>query len=330
MEEKNLSKGQKSYLKRIVNEFKNDAESVLGEIKSLKNQLNTDIEENSSLLEKSQDIQEDINIIKNRITDLNNEIFIPKIEGQNSLSDNIHEFESQFRDSKAKISIIIQEINSYKNKLFGYENEDGEEIKGLQQKIENQIIKLNDLHEKSSIKQNKLFDEIEKLLKGASTVALAASFKEHKDSFNTANYLWMFAFISSIVSMMIVSIYVFQKAEFEIQDMWKGTVGNLPFIGGSIWIAIYSSKQRSQNKRLQQEYAFKEDVAKIYYGLKKEIEELDDTELGEMLNKRVLELIVDVVSLNPSETLESKSHNDKGPILEALNNLSSLVKNNQQ
>lgn len=263
MEEKNLSKGQKSYLKRIVNEFKNDAESVLGEIKSLKNQLNTDIEENSSLLEKSQDIQEDINIIKNRITDLNNEIFIPKIEGQNSLSDSIHEFESQFRDSKAKISIIIQEINSYKNKLFGYENEDGEEIKGLQQKIENQIIKLNDLHEKSSIKQNKLFDEIEKLLKGASTVALAASFKEHKDSFNTANYLWMFAFISSIVSMMIVSIYVFQKAEFEIQDMWKGTVGNLPFIGGSIWIAIYSSKQRSQNKRLQQEYAFKEDVAKF-------------------------------------------------------------------
>ena len=111
--------------------------------------------------------------------------------------------------------------------------------------------------------------------------------------------------------------------------MWKGTLGNLPFIGGAIWIAIYASKQRSQNKRLQQEYAFKEDVAKIYYGLKKEIEELDDSELGKELNKRILEIILEVVSTNPSATLESRSHNDKGPVMEALNNISSLLKKNK-
>ena len=125
-----------------------------------------------------------------------------------------------------------------------------------------------------------------------------------------------------------ISIYIFNKANFEVKEMWKGTLGNIPFLGGAIWIAVYASKQRSQNKRLQQEYAFKEDVAKIYYGLKKEIEELDDTELGKVLNKRILEVIVDVVSTNPSETLESISHNDKGPILEALNNISEKLGRN--
>lgn len=135
-------------------------------------------------------------------------------------------------------------------------------------------------------------------------------------------------FIIFIGSMMEISVYIFKTADFDVKDRWKGTIGNLPLIGGAIWIAIYASKQRSQNKRLQQEYAFKEDVAKIYYGVKKEIEELYDTDLGQQLNKRILEIIVDVVSTNPSDTLDNSSHNDKGPILEALNKyLISLVKN---
>lgn len=101
----------------------------------------------------------------------------------------------------------------------------------------------------------------------------------------------------------------------------------LPFIGGAIWLAIYSSKQRSQNKRLQQEYAFKEDVAKIYYGLKQEIEELGGSELGVKLNTKMLETIISVVEDNPSKTLDNSSHNDKGPILSSIKSVAELVKN---
>lgn len=176
-------------------------------------------------------------------------------------------------------------------------------------------------------KNDELFNKIEGLLKGASTVALAKAFNEHKNSFNTSNKIWITLFVFSIMSMMGLSLWGFINANYEFKDMWKYTLGNLPFIGGAIWLAIYSSKQRSQNKRLQQEYAFKEDVAKIYYGLKEEVEKLGNSELGEKLNESVLKLIIDVVSLNPSTSLDSKSHNDNGPILDSIKSISEMVKN---
>lgn len=326
--EHDLSRGQKAYLTRIVNEFKEDAKNELDYIKSIKNKLIEGDDDNPSLLEKFENSENRINEISSQIASLHQDIFVPKIQGQQPLSDSLIDFTEKFKHSRSEINEIKEDIQSYYDDLFGTTNEFGIKIDGIQAKINGQIEKLDQLHTSHKSKQENLFHEIEKLLKGASTVALAKSFGDHKKSFDTTNYIWMALFILSIVSMMIISVYIFDKADFDIKDMWKGTVGNLPFIGGAIWIAIYASKQRSQNKRLQQEYAFKEDVAKIYYGLKKEIEELDDTELGKELNMRILEIIVDVVSANPSNTLESNSHNDKGPIMEALNNISSLIKKN--
>ena len=325
--EENLSSGQKGYLKRVVNEFRKDAESELKEIQQLKSQIIGGGENNPSLIERLNGAEFEAQRIKSQIDSLHQEIFIPKVQGQQSLSDSISNFTEEFKQSRNELNEIKQKIEEYYDKLFGTENEQGQPIEGIQNKINVQVTKLKDLYTNNKQKQESLFDDIEKLLKGASTVALAKAFNEHKDSFNIANYIWMVLFILSIGSMMGISLYIFENADFDLKDMWKGTIGNLPFIGGAIWIAIYASKQRSQNKRLQQEYAFKEDVAKIYYGLKKEIEELDDTDLGQQLNKRILEIIVDVVSTNPSDTLDNSSHNDKGPILEALNNLSSLLQN---
>ena len=113
----------------------------------------------------------------------------------------------------------------------------------------------------------------------------------------------------------------FFAAKAELKDMWKITLGNLPFIGAGVWLAIFASKQRSQNIRLQQEYAYKEDVAKLYYGLKNEIEQLDNTELGKKLNESVIQILVETVAYNPSQTLDNHSHNDKGPILEIRENV---------
>jgi hypothetical protein len=123
-----------------------------------------------------------------------------------------------------------------------------------------------------------------------------------------------------------LTLTAFFMSNRDLAEMWKITLGNLPFIGAGVWLAIYASKQRSQNIRLQQEYAYKEDVAKLYYGLKNEIEQLDNTELGQRLNESVIQILVETVSFNPSKTLDNHSHNDKGPILEALKSISESIK----
>lgn len=326
MAEENLSKGQKAYLKRVVNEFKSDADNALKEIEKLKNDLIKGVDEEDSLIEQFSNAEKEIAKQKDKINNLHNEIFVSKIPGQKSLSQSIEGFTEDFKKNKKEIEAIQDEILEFKGELFGSKNSQGKIEDGLKQKMDFQDEQFVKLYDKNKEKQETLLNEIEKLLKGASTVALAKAFKEHKDSYKINNYLWMVLFITAIASMMGISVYIFTEANFEIKEMWKGTVGNIPFIGGAIWLAIYASKQRSQNKRLQEEYAFKEDVAKIYYGLKKEVEELDNTELGKNLKDKIMHILVDTVGLNPSETLDSKSHNDKGPILEAIKNLKSTIK----
>lgn len=233
--------------------------------------------------------------------------------------------ETAIKESK-EILDLKNQISKYKDQLYGIEDENGKQIPGLVHKIENMQKQLAQNIEANEKKQKALLEKIEELLQGASTVALAKAFEEHKKQFDKPNKLWQWVFICTLVGLMGLSITAFFVSNPDLKDMWKITLGNLPFIGAGVWLAIFASKQRSQNVRLQQEYAYKEDVAKLYYGLKNEIEQLDNTDLGQRLNESVIQILVETVSYNPSKTLDNKSHNDNGPILEALKSISSTVK----
>ncbi|MEQ8562593.1 MAG: hypothetical protein RLO17_23025 [Cyclobacteriaceae bacterium] len=347
-DEPEFKRGEKGYLKRFVNLFQSDAKIALDDFKADAKSTISELDEiKKSILEEAEEVKEIISSLAEQKELLQDKLdetskfyksnFEVNEEGL-VVTDEIEGYVKKFQNYKSEVEELKKEIDEYKEELFGSEDEDGEEIKGLDHKIEslkNQLQstikesqrKLDEFIEKNENKRDELFNKIEGLLKGASTVALAKAFNEHKNSFNVSNYIWMGLFIFSITSMMILSVWGFVNANYDFKDMWKFTLGNIPFLAGAIWLAIYSSKQRSQNKRLQQEYAFKEDVAKIYYGLKVEIEELGGSELGKKLNESVLKLIIDVISLNPSESLESISHNDNGPILESLRNIAESIKN---
>jgi hypothetical protein len=323
-EEKELKKGQKAYLKSIVNKFQDEANEALRSIDKLKTDLITGKDGETSLIQKFKTTESELDHFKESIKGIYNSIFEEDENGE-ILNNSIEEFKYEFKKKKNEIIEIQNEIIEIQNKLLGFQDDDGTEIKGVKQIVEEFVNNLEALHKSNKQRQEQLFEKIEGLLKGASTVALAEAFHKHKESFNLSNIIWIITFILSIASMMTLSIIAFVSSKYNLSEMWKYTLGNLPFLGGAIWLAIFSSRQRSQNIRLQQEYAFKEDIAKIYYGLKQEIEELGDSDLGQKLNEKILNIIVETISYNPSETLESKNHGDKGPILEALNSIVQMV-----
>lgn len=345
--EPEFKKGQKGYLQRFVNifqsdaniainDFKTDSKSVISEVNNIKETLSTEVATVNENIKKLEQKESLLQAKLDEISEFYNSNFEENEDGI-IISEEVDGYVEKFQGYKNEIDELKNEIDKYNVELFGSEDEDGNEIKGLEHKIESLKVqlqnsikdsqeKLDAFLEKNEIKRDELFTKIEGLLKGASTVALAEAFNKHKKSFNNSNIMWMLVFVFSIISMMGLSIWGFINSNYEFRDMWKYTLGNLPFIGGAIWLAIYSSKQRSQNRRLQQEYAFKEDVAKIYYGLKQEIEELGESDLGIELNSKILETIISIVNENPSKTLDSNSHNDKGPILEGLNEVSNLIK----
>jgi hypothetical protein len=309
-EEKELKKGHKAYLQRIVNQFKEEAENALNSIDKLKTSLIAGKEGEPSLIDKFRTTESELERIKESIQTIHAAIFEEDPNGE-TLNDSIKEFKESFEKRKSEIIGIQNDILGFYNNLLGVKNEDGTQTLGVKQKVEECVKNLDTLYRSNQERQVQLFEKIEGLLKGASTVALAEAFNKHKESFNLSNILWVFTFIMSIASMMTLSIIAFVSSKYDLSEMW---------------LAIYASRQRSQNVRLQQEYAFKEDVAKIYYGLKQEIEGLGDSELGQKLNERILSIVVQTVSYNPSDTLESKNHGDKGPLLEALNSVVEMVK----
>ncbi len=319
-EERELKKGEKIYFKRLINEFKDESGRALSEIKSLKSSIIEGKDGKPSLLQRLSETETKVVELSDNIQEYYTSLF----EGDSKNDPIIDQIDTYYADLKTEIDetrALKEEMLLIKVDILGDENETG-----LKDEIEDYLKQIEKLFTDNSVKQKKLFEEIEGLLKGASTVALAAAFNEHKNSFKNNNYIWMSVFILSLLSMMGLSIFAFVNTDFDLSQSWKYTLGNIPFIAGAVWLSIYASKQRSQNKRLEQEYAFKEDVAKIYYGLKKEIESLGATELGLKLKEEILSVILKVVAENPSITLENSSHNDKGPILEALSSISETLK----
>lgn len=323
--EDDLSSGIKGRLTRAINEFRVEANELLGEVKELKTSLLEGSDEQPALKERIEATHERLTELGEQIDELHQRLFAPDSNEQ-GLADEIKGFLDEYKETKEELDGLVSEVDGYRDELLGYEAEDGTQVAGVKDTVEETVNKFNELYKTNSDRQEELFQKIEGMLKGASTVALGAAFQEHRLSFANQNKWWLRMFIGSVIAIMLVSLGSFIASGFKITEMWKYSLGFLPFVGGAIWLAIYASRQRSENKRLEQEFAHKEDVAKIYYGLKKEIEELGETETGKTLNQEFIRVLVETVAYNPSETLDSKSHKDNGPVMELLDKVTTLVK----
>lgn len=245
-------------------------------------------------------------------------IFEQSDPNQQPLSQQVGKFLEEFSSKKNEIDTIRQEIVSYQTVLLG-ELTDGRREKGIKGEVDGYVQDLRALLDHNTSAQATLLNKVEDLLEGASTAALASAFNAHKSSYDTDNRKWGLIFNLALFGIMALSlITLFQGIVHKSFEWYEELLFRVPILTGAVWFAIYSSKQRSQNKRLQEEYAYKEDVAKIYYALKKEIENLGDTEVSKNLREEVIKVLVSTVALNPSSTLESAAHNERMPLLDAL------------
>lgn len=262
-------------------------------------------------------IKADLEEKAEQLKQLHSKIFDKPAEDRIPLAKEVDQFMEEFTKKKRELDGIKEEVVGYQDELLG-KVVDGQRVDGVKGKVAGYVSDLNDLVVDSTATQEKLTKEAEKMLQAASTASLATASNEQKKSFDKVNYIWMGVFAAAIVFIMLSPFFKIPKVGEVELEWWKQALVKLPFMGGAIWLAVFASKQRSQNKRLQQEYAYKENVAKIYYALKKEIEDLEDAELATELKTKVMRVLVRSVGYNPSVTLESKSHDDRGPWLESL------------
>ncbi|HDR1535593.1 TPA: hypothetical protein QB471_001291, partial [Pasteurella multocida] len=97
----------------------------------------------------------------------------------------------------------------------------------------------------------------------------------------------------------------------------KSLVFKLSFILPALWLVLFVSKRRNEARRLEQEYAHKEALAKSYDSYKQQIEKLKQEDQDKLLSM-LMENMLKAIALNPAETLD-KNHKDPMPIEEVMN-----------
>jgi hypothetical protein len=237
-----------------------------------------------------------------------------------SLTTKVSEFDALNDRSKN----IQAEIESTHDKIFGKTDPEGKVIKGYLQETEDLKNQIATFLTEQQIKFLTQYKEIESLLPGATSAGLAEAYQKQKMSYAKPIQLWSWIFVVAIAAMTGLSIYLiyqqFQSVkEPTLNSAFISLLKDLPFFIPTIWLAAYASKQQSQYKRLQQEYAFKETNSKSFHGHKMQIEQLmkDGATDKDLLSQLVAQLVI-ITAYNPSETLDNKTHEDSPPIFKLL------------
>ncbi|HBI16812.1 MAG TPA: hypothetical protein DDY52_01470 [Candidatus Moranbacteria bacterium] len=320
---------QKGRFTRAINDFKSDSGKLLEEIKGTHTkilELNAEGENVKQKIDTAfADIEEKLEIANKKhakILEIHTEIF-ESTEEKESIKNNIKKAEEEINKAAETVREKKKNFNDYYEKIFGSKNEAGDEITGLKQEIEKNSNKLTELYKQENAKFKTLFEKIEGLLPGATNAGLAVAFSTQKDKYRNPNIFWAFIFIATMAAMALFGVDTLKsitnittKEPLSLSLVISLILARTPFFIAVIWLGIFSSKQQSQNKRLEQEYAHKESIAKSYEGFKRQIESLEETDEHKELSMKLMRNIVNSVGYNPSLTLDNESHREEPPLID--------------
>lgn len=337
-------------------EIKNKAEASLQDITKKITDINGNffgIEGDQDSIQKS--IQHKINSFLEEAT--KNNASIQKYYDEllddgntNSIKAKIQTFQINAKKDSEELNKLLlniqketKELRSFHVDVYGTETDK----QGLKKDIDEMLGKLNKYEDTQKTAHAALLENANKLLSLTTTIGLSKAFNNLKQVFMKANYLWNSIFIVSICAMLYLAttIYPTEKSSFGIsaiigqtsqasiakseESIWVTILSNfskeLPFYIPLAWLAIYASRRRSENKRLEQEYAHKEAVAITYDSYKNQIDLIGAEHNKEMLLK-LLNTAIDAVGYNASETLDNSKHSESTPSHELLQEIFSKVK----
>lgn len=311
---------------------------IEGDQESIKNSISNHI---NVFLEQSSKNYESIQKYVNELLD--------ESHGE-SIKTRIQTFQINSKKDSEEITNLLlgiqketKELRSFYVEVYGSSDENN----GLKKEFSDMNKKLKDYESTQQSAHKTLLEKANELLSLTTTIGLSKAFNNLKSSFFKANILWNCIFILSICMMLVLAKNIFpdEKKHYDLnatiasnsqlsitkseENLWANILLNfskeLPFYVPLVWLAIFASRRRSENKRLEQEYAHKEAVAITYDSYKKQIELIGDAHNKEMLLK-LLDKAIDTVAYNASVTLDESKHTESTPSHELLQDIFSKVK----
>lgn len=289
------------------------------EIVTMENRLKDLSEQTGLFTQTLQSLEQTISSSKDQILAINNHYadYYAKTDSSIKSKFEVVIEHHQAIDQFQKVSIEIKkDLEDFKEFIYGNEttNKTGFK-KEIEVFLEKSKSTTEAFYKNWSESYQTLFSKIEGLLPGATATGLSKAYQDQKISYKTPVILWSLVFSITVATMMGFGIVVYNDTKLnDITSTLQHIVARLPFFIPAVWLAVFASKQQSQYKRLQQEYIYKETLAKSYEAYKREIDLLTDGEEKNELHQKLITSMVEMCGYNPSLTLENKSHDDKPPI----------------
>lgn len=228
-----------------------------------------------------------------------------------------------------EIEGVIKKLRLFYDKIFGKikklpagednNDEDGQQREGgLKQELKNRQKHLHEYEDEQKNIHKILKEKIEDILPGATNASLASAYGERKKIVAKKAKFYTILFSCAIILLFAVGFFsafpLLTKDFSKLASLDKFTFWMIrliiigPIAGPISWWAFFCSKRRSENSRLEEEYAHKEALAKSYNSYKQQIDNLEKK--NEELVEKLLKTTIDAVAYNPSKTLDKK-HGEK-------------------
>jgi hypothetical protein len=255
--------------------------------------------------------------------------------GSDSIKSQVSTAKTEVENDAESIKELLQEsdkqvsfLQSFYKEVVGKKDEEGNSVGGLRAEITLRQKDLDNFKAQQEERYEALNTQIEELLPGATSAGLAAAYRAMRKSFAkpikqysrlfyvSIGVLSVTAFISTVDSIWTTDSVIKFIDVTDYKNFLSNLTHKLPIILPVLWLAIFSSKRRSEALRLQQEYSHKEALAKSYQNFKNQVDSLHSEKKEELLEK-LLSAAIDAVAANASDTLDKK-HGDNTPAHEGL------------
>lgn len=234
-----------------------------------------------------------------------------------ALKEEIEETKDELTEKLNVVEVKKEDIDKFFIKIFGEEDEQGKRSGGLSIRLNQKEKEADAFLNTQEKKYKELFEKIESLLPGATSTGLAQAYYDQKISYKWPVIIWAIVFVLALVGVFITGLLSYEngvklsfKELLNVEQATSKLIARIPFFFALIWLAAFSSKQYRQSKRLEQEYAHKEVLAKSYQGYKRELESQGKTAADKEIIGALHKVLVATIAKNPSEIMDDGQKDD--------------------
>lgn len=120
------------------------------------------------------------------------------------------------------------------------------------------------------------------LLPGATSAGLASAFDERRQTFLEPSRRWQWWFVGSVIALIVLGatglaqLYMGNEA-LSYEKVLRVWLARVPVAAALVWLALYTSREASLAKRLEEDYGYKSAIAASFQGFQKQMQEIAET-----------------------------------------------------